>query len=167
MNEVDELEKKYERCWRCGMYFPREELQQWKGQWYCPYCLMEVQEEERWAEQRRKEITDQHKPPTDYHTPPPSPSASAQHDDAFYTCDRCGKRVDEIYITARGKFCSTCFHNLHLSQQPYVIYRRSPSLLKILLTIITSLYSILKNVVRKHVMAKRGHGTRRRGGKDR
>ena len=55
MGQEEEFIKKYYQCWRCGMYLPREEMQQWKGMWYCPYCLAEIIEEE----ERLKKMADE------------------------------------------------------------------------------------------------------------
>lgn len=34
-------------CQRCGMYLPSHELQMFKSSRYCPYCIMDLQDEER------------------------------------------------------------------------------------------------------------------------
>ncbi len=34
-------------CQRCGMYLPSHELQMWNSRLFCPYCIMDLQDEER------------------------------------------------------------------------------------------------------------------------
>lgn len=35
------------QCQRCGMYLPSHELQMWNSRLFCPYCIMDLQDEER------------------------------------------------------------------------------------------------------------------------
>jgi hypothetical protein len=46
-----------QQCWRCRMYIPKAEMQQWRGQWICPNCRMDAEREDERAggEKKKKE----------------------------------------------------------------------------------------------------------------
>jgi len=79
------------QCSRCRMYLPATELQQYKGQWACPYCLMSMRDEDRAPEDR--------------------PGAEKKSEGYFTgeTCDRCGRQLTTAYYHAGRRLCATCF----------------------------------------------------------
>jgi len=71
------------------MYLPASELQQFKGFWVCPYCIMELRDEDRRME----------KPPKKY---PVQPLVISE------VCERCGKRAEIFYIWNGRRLCKSC-----------------------------------------------------------
>jgi len=131
------------------MYLPREEMQQWKGMWYCPYCLAEIIEEEerlkkmadeKHAQQKspKPERTDVEKGP-DLIEPDNAPASSPlivkkRKEEEQFTCDKCGHIMDKIFILSDHKFCERCFNDYiqglkknNLTIPPYVVLRRKKS----------------------------------------
>ncbi len=113
-----------DQCWRCRMYLPRIELQQWKGQTYCPYCIMEIRDEERRALERREGA-----PGKEGHVAPDEggPSVFQKSD---YECDKCKGDMDIAYVVADHKFCELCFEQQRvewkkdgIKAQPFLKYR--------------------------------------------
>lgn len=98
-----------DQCWRCRMYLPRLELQQWMGQTYCPYCIMDVQQakaaETREAERVRGGIEKDDKGVPPDEQPPPIGQKNPD-----YECDKCKHDMDIAYIVADHKFCDICFN---------------------------------------------------------
>ena len=73
------------------MYLPASELQQYKGQWTCPNCLMDARTEEN----RSK-----------YEYKPKKPVVQLEaHPER---CERCGRDVDIIYIWNGKRLCRSC-----------------------------------------------------------
>ncbi|MFH1520373.1 MAG: hypothetical protein ABID61_01885 [Candidatus Micrarchaeota archaeon] len=78
-------------CWRCRMYLPASELQYHKGQLACPYCIMDMRDEDRRINEptiRKPKLTT-----------------------IIYTevCDRCGRNLEGlVYILNGRKLCKTC-----------------------------------------------------------
>ncbi|MBU1681914.1 hypothetical protein KKE38_03775 [Candidatus Micrarchaeota archaeon] len=78
------------QCWKCGMYLPASELQQYRGQWICPICIQDLRAKDR------KE--------TEYvHTKP-----KLQRITYSETCERCGKNLDTVYIWNGRRLCKSC-----------------------------------------------------------
>lgn len=82
------------QCWRCRMYLPAAELQQYKGQWVCPYCIMELRDEDRRMQ----------KPPETYKKKPLSTTPLIYRE----TCERCGRAAEFFYIWNGRKLCKSC-----------------------------------------------------------
>ncbi|MFH0737870.1 MAG: hypothetical protein V1827_04395 [Candidatus Micrarchaeota archaeon] len=79
------------QCWRCRMYLPAIELQQYRGQWTCPNCLQDMRADDRKSEERAMK-----KPHLE---PLPIPE----------TCDRCGKTLEgRVYILNGRRLCKSC-----------------------------------------------------------
>ncbi len=167
MNEAEEMMKKYKQCWRCGIYLPREELQQWKGMWYCPYCLNEIIEEEEMKEKlkdkaRRNGWETTSEGPKVPEIKPPDDEGGATASrvrDGQFLCDKCGKTMDKIIILADHKFCEQCFREYEkqlkangIAVPPHVILKKKTSgfllsaLLKSLKQRITALWRKKKEV---------------------
>ncbi len=72
------------------MNVPISELQQYKGQWYCPICLAEI----RAADNRPKRRTMKDAPITPY-----------AYDEV---CDRCGRKLTTVYLLNGRKLCADC-----------------------------------------------------------
>jgi len=75
-------------CFKCRMYLPAAELQQYKGQWLCPYCLMDSRDEDRRAEGRGEDHLKGY-------------SYSEQ-------CERCGRALSIVYYYRGRKLCESC-----------------------------------------------------------
>jgi hypothetical protein len=79
------------QCYRCRMYLPASELQQYKGQWMCPYCLNDSRSEERKSEER---VLGEGERGTGY--------ASGER------CERCGRELTTVYYYGGRKLCGDC-----------------------------------------------------------
>ncbi|MFA5077621.1 MAG: hypothetical protein WC488_04300 [Candidatus Micrarchaeia archaeon] len=117
-----------DQCWRCRMYLPKVELQQWRGQTYCPYCIMDIRDEEKRAEETRGERAREHRgqepgergeyrgdegmrpggEPQGGHPSEPGPFGAGQKED--YLCDKCKGDLDIVYVVTDHKFCEVCFN---------------------------------------------------------
>jgi hypothetical protein len=71
------------------MNVPSTELQQYKGQWFCPICIADARSEE--SRKTRKK--------NDY---PMTPYADNE------TCERCGRDLTTVYFYNGRKLCETC-----------------------------------------------------------
>ena len=72
------------QCWRCGMYIPAAEMQQYKGQWICPNCLMDMRAEDE------KML---HEPKVR---------------EKLGECERCGRRTGILYRYRGRLLCEVC-----------------------------------------------------------
>ncbi len=79
------------QCWRCRMYLPASELQQYKGQFTCPYCIQDLRDADRRAAESPRE-----KPVIEvYHIPE--------------QCERCGRDFEgRVYIWNGKRLCKKC-----------------------------------------------------------
>lgn len=94
------------QCWKCRMYVPASELQQYRGQWACPICIQDMRYHDR------KET--EYKPTKD---PLRILSYSEQ-------CERCGRDLDTVYIWNGRKLCKPCMEE---GQQSWGIVGGGPS----------------------------------------
>lgn len=80
------------QCWRCMMYLPISELQQYRGQWACPYCIQDMRYEDR----KKGE----------------GPAPEKPHLDVLQyveQCERCGRDLQgRVYIWNGKKLCKHC-----------------------------------------------------------
>jgi len=76
-------------CFKCRMYLPISELQQFKGQWVCPYCLMDSREEERRAERGAEE-------------------SYLKGIAVAERCERCGRAMPVVYYFGGKRLCDSC-----------------------------------------------------------
>jgi len=72
-----------QQCWRCRMYIPLAEMQQWRGQWICPNCRMELREEEE-------------------------RSHTKETGERLGQCERCGRRAGILYRWKGRLLCEIC-----------------------------------------------------------
>lgn len=79
------------------MYLPAAELQQYKGNWVCPYCLMDMKEDDRKMEKPPKEYK-----PEKYVTSPLSYEER---------CQRCGRETEILYMFNERKLCKSCLED--------------------------------------------------------
>lgn len=80
------------QCWRCRMYLPATELQQYKGMWMCPYCLQDARDEDR---KMTSGYGKEKGPITPHYVPE--------------TCERCGRDLgDRVYIWNGRRLCRNC-----------------------------------------------------------
>jgi len=78
-------------CFRCRMYLPSSELQQYKGQWVCPYCIADMRTEDRAIETAgRKE------------------ERRLEGISEGENCERCGRSVSTVYYVRGMKLCGSC-----------------------------------------------------------
>lgn len=79
------------QCWRCRMYLPATELQQYLGQWACPYCIQDMRAEER---KREKGVSE--RPRMD----------ALQYSEK---CERCGRDLEfRVYVWNGKNLCKSC-----------------------------------------------------------
>jgi hypothetical protein len=71
------------------MYVPASELQQYKGQWMCPYCLMDSRDEDRRAQGGGED------------------SYLKSHYRGE-SCERCGRTLSIVYYYGGRRLCETC-----------------------------------------------------------
>ena len=77
-------------CQRCGMYLPPHELRMWNSRLYCAYCIMDIQDEEKYGREK-------------------SGKAGIERGSALGICERCGKETDTLYSVQGRKLCSSCY----------------------------------------------------------
>lgn len=78
-------------CWRCRMYLPASELQYYNGQLTCPYCIMDMRDEDR------------------KNNEPTIKKPKLQTIIYVEICDRCGRNLESlVYILNGRKLCKTC-----------------------------------------------------------
>jgi hypothetical protein len=75
-------------CFKCRMYLPTSELQQYKGQWMCPYCLMDSRDEDRRIEGRGEDQLKGYQ--------------------VHEQCERCGRALSIVYYYRGLKLCDSC-----------------------------------------------------------
>ena len=81
------------QCYRCRMYLPASELQQYKGQLVCPYCLQDSRAEDRRSEEH---VVDMERPKVEILRVPEQ-------------CERCGRDLEgRVYIWNGRKLCKHC-----------------------------------------------------------
>ena len=88
------------QCQKCMMYLPRTELQQYRGQWYCPYCIMDMRDteaklmrkEERAESARKEELTQTETLRKEY-------------------CSRCNRELFTAYFYQGRMLCESCFND--------------------------------------------------------
>ncbi|MDD2655713.1 MAG: hypothetical protein PHQ80_03535 [Candidatus ainarchaeum sp.] len=81
-----------QQCWRCRMYIPKSEMQQWRGQWICPNCRMDAEREEEHTAEKKKE--EEGAGPGMYEKPG--------------RCERCGRETKILYRFNNRNLCWYC-----------------------------------------------------------
>ncbi len=77
------------QCQKCAMYLPNLELQMYMGQWYCPYCVMDLRDQNKPHHEKTQKRNTQ----------------TIKHE----YCERCGKLLKTtVYILNGRKLCKTC-----------------------------------------------------------
>ena len=80
------------QCWKCRMYLPANELQQYKGLWVCPYCLMDMRDEVRRRDEREEKKV-----------------KVAEVVSFPEMCERCGRDLTTVVYIWNGKrLCKSC-----------------------------------------------------------
>jgi len=80
------------------MYLPSTELQQYLGQWTCPYCIMDLKD----AQKKSEEVATQ----TVTGAPPEKDFLFGNKESEF--CDRCKRKLVIVYIFNNRKLCEIC-----------------------------------------------------------
>lgn len=122
------------------MYLPKQELVQWRGQIYCPYCIMEIIDEEKRQEEKSGEAARKKQDTKEKYFSPP-PFNFSQGVEINFKCDKCENESNTLYIVADHKFCSSCYKNYvtqlkieNLPEPPHIkIKKPNKNLLQILL----------------------------------
>lgn len=78
-------------CQRCGMYLPRHELRMHNSRLYCAYCIMDIQDEEKYGRERGRG------------------SAGSESGRTGGSCERCGRETDILYSVQGRRLCSACY----------------------------------------------------------
>jgi hypothetical protein len=79
------------QCSHCRMYLPASELQQYRGQLICPYCIQDLQAEDRRANEYHEE------------------RSKMEVLQIPEVCERCGRSLDgRVYIWNGKKLCHNC-----------------------------------------------------------
>ena len=85
------------QCAKCRMYVPFQELQQYKSGMYCPYCIMDMRDEDRKFEKVVLEVGKKSEKPI------VSPIETSDH------CQRCEKVLERSFYIVNGvKLCKSC-----------------------------------------------------------
>ncbi len=85
------------QCFRCRMYLPATELQMYKGQMMCPYCIMDVRDADRRTEERVER------------SEKPRVEAVAYVEQ----CERCGRDLEgRVYVWNGRKLCKPCLEEM-------------------------------------------------------
>ncbi len=90
------------QCYRCRMYLPVSELQQYQGQWMCPYCLNDVRDEARRTEERVSRESG-------------AKGSGAEGQGSYASserCDRCGRELTTVYYLGGRRLCRDCYEEL-------------------------------------------------------
>jgi len=85
----------YKQCWKCQMYVPVTELQQYKGQWMCPYCLAD----ERADDKKKSEYKERK------YEKEPLYTTRIRYSE---TCERCGRDTEMLYSYNGRILCHGC-----------------------------------------------------------
>ena len=83
-----------QQCWRCRMYIPKAEMQQWRGQWICPNCRMDAEREDERAGGEKKKKEEEGGQADMYEKPG--------------RCDRCGRDTIILYRFNGRNLCWYC-----------------------------------------------------------
>ncbi len=140
-----------DQCWRCRMYLPKVELQQWRGQSFCPYCIQDIREDELKAEERRNARSRIPGPTSEGgRTPDEAPFGSGVKN-PDYECDKCKNDLDIVYIVADHKFCEICFQqqiktwkDAGIKTPPYMKFRAKEGM-----GLLARLIRLLKDMIRE------------------
>ena len=89
------------QCWKCRMYLPATELQQFRGQFTCPYCIMDLRDDERRFEERRKES----EYGKDRYNKDSTRDENSYHKER---CERCGRETGITYRYNGMVLCNSC-----------------------------------------------------------
>lgn len=83
-------------CQRCGMYLPPHELRMWNSRLYCAYCIMDIQDEERFGKGARAE-------------PQAAGEFGQSRSKRPRSCQRCGREAEELYTVQGMDLCMDCY----------------------------------------------------------
>ena len=73
------------QCWKCRMYLPASELQQYRGQWTCPNCLMDLRDDDKSKDDRM--------------------GRAYRYNER---CQRCGRETERFYMWNGRRLCMSC-----------------------------------------------------------
>lgn len=118
------------QCWKCRMYLPASEMQQYRGQWTCPICISHMREEDR-KENEYKGGDERFRA-----------YAYSEY------CDRCGRDLDIVYVLNGRKLCRSC---VDAEQKKWEVVGGGPSGASQRVTIrplrVTSELSLLEKII--------------------
>ena len=90
------FKKQNTQCWRCRMYIPTSEMQQWKGQWICPNCRMDTEREDELKFEGKKRKDE---------------GAGAETYEKPGRCQRCSRETKILYQFNGRKLCWYCLED--------------------------------------------------------
>lgn len=98
-----------QQCWNCRMYLPASELQNYRGQWMCPYCVQDKRSEDV---RKESSAAKGQKPVVRKHT--------IEED-----CERCGGAIGHTAHILNGRrLCKRC---LEAEKDKWVLVGGGPS----------------------------------------
>lgn len=89
-------------CQRCGMYLPPHELRMWNSRLYCAYCIMDIQDEEKYGKERHAATSAQ------VHHQERAPIDLGGHT-KYGSCSRCGRESRQLYTVMGMQVCQNCY----------------------------------------------------------
>ena len=90
------------QCNKCRMYLPAMELQQYRGQLLCPYCIQDM----------REEVRKEEAPAERGNLPAYSPDLPILHEtEVQQVCDRCGCESEKFYLWNGKRLCKKCLED--------------------------------------------------------
>ncbi len=89
-----------QQCWKCRMYLPTTELQLFKGQWTCQYCILDLRDADRRISERER-LSDEKRRKDDDNI---LEKVRQQE-----RCERCGRDLITVFWLNGKKLCGTCF----------------------------------------------------------
>ncbi len=109
------------QCQKCMMYLPRSELQQYAGQWYCPYCVMDMRDGAEKLRRREEK----------------SSEGAGEKSENYQTevlkreqCTRCSRELFTAYFYKGRMLCESCFNDERGQDDPV---SPSPAPIKIII----------------------------------
>lgn len=90
-------------CQRCGMYLPSHELRMYNSRLYCAYCIMDVQDEEKYGKERQRAKEERR--------PEEKGAIDLQPYGKTGVCEKCGRETATFYSFGGKRLCEQCCNN--------------------------------------------------------
>lgn len=92
-------------CQRCGMYLPPHELRMWNSRLYCAYCIMDLQDEEKWIRQGGRNASQGEGVGSHGGKGGLFPELGGNKG----VCERCGREASTFYTAHGRRLCQSCY----------------------------------------------------------